>query len=188
MVTELRDVSNLLQNLEIGNARVEDSKCSKCKGDFRHPLEMPCRHILCFPCVVACCTKAYAENIVCPSCHSKVTFPLGSIKNLPPILDTRQQRLSPEEIDAILKQASQRVNPRRVIELDGSFVEDESFEVIDDDNSDSEDGDSIAILSGSSFEEEEPEESETKTKTTTETETESRVLSDLSEASSYEQP
>ena len=68
------------------------------------------------------------------------------------------------------EKASQRVNPRRVIELDGSFVEDESFEVIDGD-SDSENGDSIAILSGSSFEEE-PEESETKTETTTETETE----------------
>lgn len=103
-------------------------------------------------------------------------------------LEVRQQhsRLSPDEIDAILskfqnssrssfilknsEKASQRVNPRRVIELDGSFVEDESFEVIDGD-SDSENGDSIAILSGSSFEEE-PEESETKTETTTETETE----------------
>jgi len=88
--------------------------------------------------------------------------------------------LTQEEIDSILKNARQRVKPRRIIELDGSFVEDESFEVIDSDDSDCS-SDSIAILSGSSFEN--LEESITKTETT---ETESRALSDFSEVSSEE--
>jgi len=63
----------------------------------------------------------------------------------------------------ISENARQRVKSRRIIELDGSFVEDESFEVIDSDSSDCS-SNSIAILSGSSFEN--LEESITKTETT----------------------
>ncbi|CBY09374.1 unnamed protein product [Oikopleura dioica] len=174
MVTELKDVSNLLKNFAIHDEI--DGKCSKCVGDFKHPVELPCRHILCFSCVVDCCKKSFAENIKCPSCASKVNFPLGSIKNLPIVCPN----LTHEEIDSILKNARQRVKSRRIIELDGSFVEDESFEVIDSDSSDCS-SNSIAILSGSSFEN--LEESITKTETT---ETESRLLSDFSEVSSNE--
>merc|ERR1712037_470758 len=95
-LTELKDVSNLFKNFAIND--VIDGKCSKCVGEFKHPVELPCRHVLCFSCVVDCCKKAFAENIECPSCKSKVNFPLGSIKNLPTVCPI----FTREEIDSIL--------------------------------------------------------------------------------------